>query len=170
MPEMPCNRPRSPSPRLTSPANHRSEVFSSGWGRRRLKATVPAMVMMIIIAGISLATLGAQQRAPAPQSGEQLLPGGGQIRDKFINFDQERVQLTVAYRRAHQAPEADGVIIQPRMIILHWTGIPSFASTWNYFNRDRAEAARTGLAAAGEVNVSAQFLVDRDGVVYRLMP
>ncbi len=128
------------------------------------------MVMMVIIAAVSLATLGAQLAAPAPQSGEQLLPGGVPIRDKFINFDQERIQLTVAYRRAHQDPGADGVIIKPRMIILHWTGIPSFESTWNYFNRDRAEAARAELAAAGEVNVSAQFLVDRDGVVYRLMP
>jgi len=61
-------------------------------------------------------------------------------------------------------------MIQPRMIILHWTGIPSFASTWSYFNRTRAETARPELAAAGEVNVSAQFLVDRDGTVYQLMP
>jgi len=62
------------------------------------------------------------------------------------------------------------VIIQPRMIILHWTGIASFESTWKYFNRTRAEAARSELAAAGEVNVSAHFLVDRDGTIYRLMP
>jgi N-acetylmuramoyl-L-alanine amidase len=56
------------------------------------------------------------------------------------------------------------------MIILHWTGINSLESTWNYFNRTRAEAGRSQLAAAGEVNVSAHFLVDRDGSVYRLMP
>jgi N-acetylmuramoyl-L-alanine amidase len=100
------------------------------------------------------------------------LPAGGDIRivDKPINFDQERIQLTIAYRRIHQDPKASDVIIQPRMIILHWTGIPSFTSTWNYFNRTRAEAERAELAAAGEVNVSAQFLVDRDGTIYRLMP
>jgi len=92
------------------------------------------------------------------------------IKNKPINFDQERIQLTIEYRRAHQDPKAGDVIIQPRMIILHWTGIPSFESTWNYFNRTRAEAARSELAAAGEVNVSAQFLVDRDGTIYRLMP
>jgi N-acetylmuramoyl-L-alanine amidase len=56
------------------------------------------------------------------------------------------------------------------MIILHWTGINSLESTWKYFNRTRAEAARPELAAAGEVNVSAHFLVDRDGTIYRLMP
>ncbi len=62
------------------------------------------------------------------------------------------------------------MIIEPKVIILHWTAIPSFTSTWNYFNQDRAEAAREQLATAGEVNVSAQFLVDRDGTIYRLMP
>jgi N-acetyl-anhydromuramyl-L-alanine amidase AmpD len=56
------------------------------------------------------------------------------------------------------------------MIILHWTGINSFESTWNYFNRTRAEAERKDLAAAGDVNVSAHFLVDRDGTIYQLMP
>lgn len=92
------------------------------------------------------------------------------IIDNPINFDQERIQLTIAYRQIHQDPKISDVKIQPRMIILHWTGISSFTSTWNYFNRTRAEAERTELAAAGEVNVSAQFLVDRDGTIYRLMP
>jgi len=54
------------------------------------------------------------------------------MKDKPINFDQERIQLTIAYRRLHQDPKAADVIIQPKMIILHWTGIPSFISTWNY--------------------------------------
>jgi N-acetylmuramoyl-L-alanine amidase len=92
------------------------------------------------------------------------------IVDRPINFDQERIQLTIAYRRIHQDPKISDVIIQPKMIILHWTGMNSLTSAWNYFNRTRAEADRTQLAAAGEVNVSAQFLVDRDGTVYRLMP
>lgn len=92
------------------------------------------------------------------------------IVDRPINFDQERIQLTIAYRRIHQDPKISDVLIQPKMIILHWTGMDSFTSAWNYFNRTRAEADRTQLAAAGEVNVSAQFLVDRDGTVYRLMP
>ena len=90
--------------------------------------------------------------------------------DKPINFDQERIQLTIAYRRQHQDPRASDVIIQPKMVILHWTGTPSFKSTWNYFNQTHTESGREQLAAAGEVNVSAQFLVDRDGTIYRLMP
>ena len=119
-----------------------------------------------------MSTMRAQQVTPDASTGAASteLPGGFLMKDKPINFDQERIQLTIAYRRLHQDPKAADVIIQPKMIILHWTGIPSFLSTWNYFNRTRAEDAREQLAAAGEVNVSAQFLVDRDGTVYRLMP
>jgi N-acetylmuramoyl-L-alanine amidase len=92
------------------------------------------------------------------------------IVDSPINFNQERIALTIKYRQLHQDPKANNVIIQPRMIILHWTSIKSLESSWRYFNNVRAESARPALAAAGEVNVSAHFLVDRDGTVYQLMP
>jgi hypothetical protein len=122
--------------------------------------------MAITIAVTMALAVRAQQADPASVT----LPGGFRIESKLIRFDQERIDLTIAYRRAHQDPAAKDVIIEPKMIILHWTGIPSFLSTWNYFNRLRAEAGRPDLAAAGEVNVSSQFLVDRDGTIYRLMP
>jgi N-acetylmuramoyl-L-alanine amidase len=116
------------------------------------------------------ATMCLATRAQQPDTASVSLSGGFRIESKPINFAQERIELTITYRRLHQDPAANDVIIQPKIIILHWTGIPSFASTWNYFNRTRAEAARVELAAAGEVNVSAHFLVDRDGTIYRVMP
>lgn len=92
------------------------------------------------------------------------------VTDKPITFDQKRQDLTLAYRRQHSDPRATDITIAPKMIILHHTAINSFDATWKYFNNVRAEAARTALADAGEVNVSAQFVVDRDGTIYRLMP
>src|SRR6266567_3253391 len=177
MPEMPCNCSRPPSPRFTSPPSQRSADFS--W--KALAAEWLAVAIIAIGTAISITTVRAQQPAPGTASGAAgatgtelsggfRMPDDFRMKDKPINFDQERIQLTIAYRRLHQDPKAADVIIQPKMIILHWTGIPSFISTWNYFNRTHAEDAREQLAAAGEVNVSAQFLVDRDGTVYRLMP
>ena len=137
-----------------------------------------AMLIAMVMASAGLIALRAQQPVPrsetaataALSSGDELLPGGLRIKNKPIQFDQERIQLTLAYRRLHQDPAAKDINIQPKMVILHWTGISSFESTWNYFNRTRAEAARAELASAGEVNVSAHFLVDRDGTIYRLVP
>ncbi len=119
-------------------------------------------------------TTRAQQSTPKSSPSnigeDEQLPGVFTIKSRPINFNQERIDLTLAYRRIHQDPQAKDILIQPKVIILHWTGINSLESTWNYFNRTRAETARPELAAAGEVNVSAQFLVDRDGTIYRLTP
>ena len=143
-----------------SPPSHSSADLS---GCRWHEAKQAASAIIIIIA---LICLSAARNLRAGQTTNPEL----HIVDKPINFDQERTRLTIAYRRLHQAPKANDVIIQPKMIILHWTGISSFKAAWNYFNNTRAEAAREQLASAGEVNVSAQFLVDRDGTIYRLMP
>lgn len=122
---------------------------------------------MVVIAMIAIVAAAFANARETLQQASDVDP---KIIDKPINFDPERIQLTIAYRKLHQDPKASDVIIQPKMIILHWTGIPAFKSTWNYFNQTHAESAREQLAAAGEVNVSAQFLVDRDGAIYRLMP
>src|SRR5882724_394627 len=140
---MPCICARPPSPKLTSPASQRAAVFSC------------------VLAALLAMAIAASAQEPRAKVTKLLFI------DKFIKYDQERIDLTIAYRRAHQDPKASDVIIQPKMIILHWTAIDSFTSTWNYFNRTRAEAARDQLASAGDVNVSAQFLVDRDGTIYR---
>jgi N-acetyl-anhydromuramyl-L-alanine amidase AmpD len=92
------------------------------------------------------------------------------IVDKPISWTSEREALTVAYRRAHQDPAAGDSEIDPRVIVLHYTGGRSWKATWRYFDRTRIEGGRTTMKRGGEVNVSAHFLVDRDGTIYRLMP
>ena len=87
-----------------------------------------------------------------------------------IAWTAERAALALAYRRAHVDPAADDLDIEPRVIVLHHTGGGSARGTHAYFDRARLEAERAGLRRGGEVNVSAHFLVDRDGTIYRLMP
>ena len=82
----------------------------------------------------------------------------------------ERERLTLAYRRQHSDPGATDLTIDPHVIILHYTSGGSAAATRRYFDNVRVEAARKELARAGEVNVSAHFVVDRDGTIYRLQP
>jgi N-acetylmuramoyl-L-alanine amidase len=92
------------------------------------------------------------------------------IIDKPIEFDQERIRLTKEYMRKHYGIEQHDITINPQAIVLHYTAINSFDSTWNYFNHTRIDAERANLQKESELNVSAQFLVDRDGSIYRLMP
>jgi N-acetyl-anhydromuramyl-L-alanine amidase AmpD len=92
------------------------------------------------------------------------------IIDRPLRWGAEREALTVAYRRAHQDPAAADSRIEPRVVVLHYTGGSSWKATWRYFDRTRLERGRAALRRGGEVNVSAHFLVDRDGTIYRLLP
>jgi len=92
------------------------------------------------------------------------------IVDAPMAWSAERERLTLAYRRQHSDPEAADLAIDPRAIILHYTDGGSAAATRRYFDGVRIEAARGQLAAAGAVNVSAHFIVDRDGTIYQLQP
>jgi N-acetyl-anhydromuramyl-L-alanine amidase AmpD len=92
------------------------------------------------------------------------------IVDKPIPFDEERARLTLEYRQRHEDPAAKDTTISPKVIVLHYTDGGSAQGTFEYFSGNHIEAARAKLAAAGALNVSSQFLVDRDGTIFRLMP
>jgi N-acetylmuramoyl-L-alanine amidase len=92
------------------------------------------------------------------------------IIDRPIRFDDERKALTLAYRQAHSDPKATDITIVPQIVVIHHTAFATLEQSFQYFDRTRIEGSREELARAGDVNVSAHFLVDLDGKVYRLMP
>lgn len=92
------------------------------------------------------------------------------IVDAPLAWSAERERLTLAYRRLHSDPAATDLVIDPRVIVLHYTGGNSASATRAYFDHVKLEAARKQLARGGAVNVSAHFIVDRDGTIYRLQP
>jgi N-acetyl-anhydromuramyl-L-alanine amidase AmpD len=92
-----------------------------------------------------------------------------QVIDRPISFSEERHSMTRDYIRERYAITASGIDITPRIIVLHWTAIDDLEGSFRAFDRETL-GARPDLTAAGDVNVSTQFLVDLDGTVYRLMP
>lgn len=103
----------------------------------------------------------------APQDG----PAAGQlpswIVDKPILWDEERRELAKKYAEDHYG--LDTIEIVPRMIVIHWTGGKSWEGAFNTFNKAKL-AGRPFLQKYGKVNVSAHYLVARDGTVFKLMP
>lgn len=59
--------------------------------------------------------------------------------------------------------------LEPKMVVIHWTAVPSAQSTWNTF-ASATLGGRKDIRAAGDVNVGAHFLVDRDGTIHQLLP
>ncbi|MBI3549421.1 MAG: N-acetylmuramoyl-L-alanine amidase [Elusimicrobia bacterium] len=106
--------------------------------------------------------------APAVGPG-RTAEGELKIVDRPIRFGPQRTRDTLEYIRRHYDANAADIAIRPRMIVLHDTEFTTLSQSWNYFDNE-ALSGRAEIAVGGRVNVSAQFLVDRDGTVYRLMP
>jgi hypothetical protein len=87
-----------------------------------------------------------------------------------IPFGKLRQQLTLEYIRLHYDPRAQDIFIVPRMIVLHWTDSATLRSALSEFDPAIVSGRSALLEAEGRVNVSAQFIVDRDGTIYQLMP
>jgi len=92
------------------------------------------------------------------------------IIDKPIIFNEERNQLTLEYLSSHYDLIQDKPSITPKIIVLHWTQIPTLEKSFNAFKNVLLPNSRTGIKSASNLNVSSQFLVDLDGTIYRLMP
>jgi N-acetyl-anhydromuramyl-L-alanine amidase AmpD len=97
-------------------------------------------------------------------------PAEPRIIDRPIQFGEERQDLTRSYIKKHYGLSVQTIEIVPRAIVIHWTATQTLRATWNGLNRVRMRAARKYLLRGGAVNVSAHFLVDRGGEIYRLMP
>lgn len=95
---------------------------------------------------------------------------GLRIHDRPIRFSAERERATLQYIEDHYGATPGDLTIVPRIIVLHWTAIDDFEASFAAFDPETLGGSRPDLAAAGDVNVSIQFLVDRKGKVFRLMP
>lgn len=92
------------------------------------------------------------------------------IVDKPIVYDSTRIKLSLKYLKERHGISQKSVKIDPLMVVLHWTAAKTMSSTFNAFNTPTLEGDRKDIAGVSNLNVSSQFLVDRDGTIYRLMP
>jgi len=92
------------------------------------------------------------------------------IVDKPIDFGSKRITMTKAYIQKHYGKRVKSIEITPRIIVLHWTAEMDFDKSFNRLKPQTLLTDRKDIAKASLLNVSAHFLIDRDGTIYRLMP
>ena len=92
------------------------------------------------------------------------------IIDRPIIFDAEREALSIEYLEKRHGIEKTSATIIPRMVVVHHTVIPTADRTFDAFNDPILPSAREGIQSASNLNVSSQYLVDRDGKIFRLLP
>lgn len=92
------------------------------------------------------------------------------IIDKPIDFGEERIAMTKEYIKTHYGKTVENIEITPKIILLHWTAEMSFDKSFKRLQPEKLLTDRKDIAKASLLNVSSQFLVARDGTIYRLMP
>ena len=90
--------------------------------------------------------------------------------DKPIVFDAERKQLSLDYMEKRYGLKKDTAFIEPKIIVIHWTAIPTLEQSFQTMNPVMLPGSRENIGSASRLNVSAQFLIDRDGTIFRLLP
>jgi len=92
------------------------------------------------------------------------------ITQKYVAMDEIRERLSLEYIREHYHLTLDKPHIKPRIIVLHWTAIEDFDRSYNCMHPSTLSEQRNDIATAGNLNVCAHFLVDRDGTIVQLLP
>ena len=92
------------------------------------------------------------------------------IIQKPIIFEEKRKDMTKEYIKTHYGLDVNNIEIEPKMIVLHWTAVMDFNECFKRLNGEELYSDRGDIASASSLNVSAHFLVDRDGTIYQLMP
>ena len=92
------------------------------------------------------------------------------IIDKPIDFGSKRVEMTKAYIAQHYGKKVKDITIEPKIIVLHWTAEMSFDKSFHRLKPEKLLSDRKDIVKASLLNVSAHYLVARDGTIYRLMP
>jgi beta-N-acetylhexosaminidase len=88
---------------------------------------------------------------------------------KPIIFKTKRKNLTKAYIKKHYEIDAKDIKIVPKIILLHWTAVPNFEDSFKRLYPQELFSDRKDISSASALNVSAHFLIDRDGKIYQLM-
>jgi N-acetylmuramoyl-L-alanine amidase len=132
---------------------------SVNWRDNSRRVAVPVVLTLVWVFGAPTLHDRRAQAVACPSIHERLIP-----------FGNDRRALSLEYVRAHYDSTANDILVRPEMIVVHWTVSPSVDEAYAVFAPAELAASRGDISRGGELNVSAHYLVDRQGVIYRLMP
>lgn len=124
--------------------------------------------LLLCIALFSFTACGKEEVKPPVCTTKPIQPL--QIIDKSIDFGPERIAMTKEYIKSHYGKEVDSIEITPKIILLHWTAEMDFDKSFKRLQPEKLLSDRKDIVKASALNVSSQFMVARDGTIYRLMP
>jgi len=125
-------------------------------------------ILLLSIALFSFTACGKEEVNPPVCTTKPIQPL--QIIDKPIAFGPERIAMTKAYIKSHYGKDVENIEITPKIILVHWTADTDFDRSFERLRPEKLLSDRKDIVKASALNVSSQFMVARDGTIYRLMP
>lgn len=111
-------------------------------------------------------------------AGQETLPWVPHIdHTRKIVYSPNRIRLLKAYAEVHYgeyykqvtgSPQMPGIVIDPKVIVVHYTAVPTLEATLRVFQPETLRG-RSDINQAGNANVGVQFVVDRDGTIHQIM-
>ena len=92
------------------------------------------------------------------------------IIQREIDFTKNRIDMTKSYIKQHYGLKVKDIKIEPKVIVLHWTAVMDEEACFKRLKGEKLYSDRGDISSAGALNVSAHFLVARDGKITQLMP
>jgi N-acetylmuramoyl-L-alanine amidase len=93
-----------------------------------------------------------------------------EIKQMPIEFTQKRIDLTKEYIKKSYGLDLENINIIPKIIVIHHTASDTLKESFDRFYPEILLTDRKYIKKAGDLNVSAHFLVDFNGSIYSLMP
>jgi len=124
--------------------------------------------LLLSLALLSFTACGKEEAKPPVCTTKPIQPL--KIIDKPIDFGPERIAMTKEYIKSHYGMSVENIEITPKIILLHWTAEMDFDKSFKRLQPERLLSDRKDIVKASALNVSSQFMVARDGTIYRLMP
>jgi N-acetylmuramoyl-L-alanine amidase len=82
------------------------------------------------------------------------------IIDKPVLWSANKEKLVREYAQLHYSKDITTIV--PQAVVVHWTASATMKPAFDWFYKE--------AMADGTLNVGSQFMVDRDGTIYRLTP
>ncbi len=136
---------------------------SAAVGLRSPRLRGGGVLALVLVLGLGLALALIMPSGRARGSPPPLLPPPRIVKD-FIPFGPKREQEMRRYAFEHYGIDSYR-LIDPHLIIWHYTDSATFQSVWNTFADDVPDVTYHELP-----QVCAHFVIDTDGTIYQLVP
>ena len=131
-----------------------------------LCASLVAALTLAQAPGASAAVSPARAASSASAAAARSVAPRPPIVQKYIAFGASRKAQMADYSQRHYHQHTY-LLTDPKAIVLHHTDGADWQSAWNTFN---ANTAYVFNGKSEKPGVSAQFIADKDGTIYQLMP